>query len=307
VSHAPEPKTREAPARALVPRALLLLPMLAALSTSGAHAASSPVRVATLLPFVEDALALDPERIEVVATVRRALHSPIAAGTIDLGNPHSPSFEGLAASGARYVVGDRVLHGAMKDAIEGVGAELILIDTGSADATLASLEALAEKLGGSPRIAAAIGEARARLAALKRADAGKVLLLFGTPGSFFVVTDRAWLGQLAEAVGFTNVAPETGDERFPGMVPVNDEALAFLRPDLVLLVAHGDPRAIRAELERRTAEGGAWARLGRARHGIRVLDPSLFGANPGLRLPEAAEELLAFTEADARRPVSIGP
>ena len=58
--------------------------------------AEEPTRVATLLPFVEEALVLDPEHVEVVATVRSDLHVPVTGGVIDLGSPHSPSFERLA-------------------------------------------------------------------------------------------------------------------------------------------------------------------------------------------------------------------
>ena len=52
--------------------------------------------------------------------------------------------------------------------------------------------------------------------------------------------------------------------------------------------AHGDPAAVEAgfrrEASRRPAFGALAAR-------VRVLDPELFGANPGLRLPDAARRL----------------
>ena len=68
--------------------------------------------------------------------------------------------------------------------------------------------------------------------------------------------------------------------------------MAVARPDLVLLIAHGNPTQIRAELDRRVGRGGPWAGLGRARLGVHVLDPALFSANPGLGLPQAAKELI---------------
>ena len=71
---------------------------------------AEPTRVATLLPFVDQALSLDPEHVEVVATVRSDLHVPVAEGTIDLGSPHSPSFERLAEARPQYLVGDQMIH-----------------------------------------------------------------------------------------------------------------------------------------------------------------------------------------------------
>ena len=74
--------------------------------------------------------------------------------------------------------------------------------------------------------------------------------------------------------------------------------MALARPDLVLLIAHGDPRQIRAELDRRLERGGPWTGLGRARLGVHVLDPTLFSSNPGLELTFAAQELVRLgTEA----------
>jgi iron complex transport system substrate-binding protein len=275
---------------------------LACAAALAAPAAAEPLRVAALLPFVEDALRLDPERFAVVAAVRRSLHHPVSDGTLDLGNPHSPSFESLVQADPDLVVGDRMLHAALAPRLAGLGAELVLVDTASVAATLDALDALGQRAGGAPELAEALAAARADLKALALPRAVPVLLLFGTPGSFFAFTERTWLGDLATRVGFRNLAP-AGEERFPGLVAVNDEALAQLRPELVLLVAHGEPDKIRADFARRAAAGGPWAGLGAAKLGVHALDPALFSANPGLALARAGGELVALVpraEASAR-------
>jgi iron complex transport system substrate-binding protein len=276
-----------------------MLALAAALATA-ATASAEPVRVATLLPFVEDALRLDPERFAVVASVRRSLHVPVADGTIDLGNPHSPSFETLVQADPDLVVGDRMLHAALAPRLAGLGAELVLVDTTSVAATLDALDALGQRAGGAPALADAVADTRADLASLALPRAVPVLLLFGTPGSFFAFTERTWLGDLAARIGFRNLAPK-GEERFPGLVAVNDEVLAQVQPELVLLVAHGEPDKIRADFARRAAAGGPWAGLGAARLGVHALDPALFSANPGLALARAGSELAALVpRAEAR-------
>ena len=261
-------------------------------TTAAPRAMAEPIRVATLLPFVEDALALDPDRAIVVASVRRSLHSPLAEGVVDLGNPHSPNFEQLAAARPALVIGDLGIHGRFRAPLSEGGARVLMLETSGVDSTLAALEEVSRAVGGSAVLDDRIAALRTQLAGLVLHDETTVLALFGSPGSFYVMTDRAWLGDLVASLGLRNAIEDGGSERFPGLVPVSDEIMALATPDLVLLVAHGAPDKIRADLERKTASGGAWAGLGRARLGIHVLDPSLFSANPGLDLDRAARQLV---------------
>jgi iron complex transport system substrate-binding protein len=272
--------------------ACLLLFFVASSPARSESAQAGPVRVATLLPFVEDALALAPERAVVVASVRRSLHAPLVEGVIDLGNPHSPSFEKLAEARAELVIADRTVHGRYEAALGAGNARVLMLETSGIESTLVALGRVSEAIGGSETIDGRVSALRQEIADLALHEATSLLALFGSPGSFFVMTERAWLGDLVVSLGLQNAVERGGDERFPGLVPVSDEVMALARPDLVLLVAHGDPRKIRADLERRTARGGAWAGLAKARLGIHVLDPTLFSANPGLELGRAAQQLV---------------
>ncbi len=254
-------------------------------------------RVATLLPFVEDALErAAPDEVDIVASVRRDLRVPLTSGAADLGNPHAPSLETLVAARPDLVVGDRLVHGSLRLKLERSGAEILLIDTTSVDGTLDALMMVARQAGIETQMRREVGAARARLSAARLAEPVRVLALFGTPGSTFAFTERTWFGDLLARVGYENVAPEPERSgRFPGLVPLNDEIVATLRPDLVLLVTHGDVASVQASFEALTRSGGAWGSLGRsARKGMHTLDASRFASNPGLALPEAAQALVAL-------------
>ena len=242
---------------------LVLLLAVAAVSPAAADSTdptpSDRVRVATLLPFVEDALHLAPERVEIVATVRRSLHVPAPEGVIDLGNPHSPSFERLVQAKPELVVGDASIHARLVPRFERLGIEVLLVDAAGVDATFSELARVAARVGAEAEVGQAIARARAELRATALAAPTRTLALFGTPGSFFAVTERTWLGDLLAQLNFENVGgQQRGDERFSGLVALSDEALVTMTPQLVLLVAHGDPRAIQGALEQRVAKGGAW-------------------------------------------------
>jgi ABC-type Fe3+-hydroxamate transport system substrate-binding protein len=115
------------------------------------------------------------------------------------------------------------------------------------------------------------------------------------------VTRGAWIGSLLDELNFENLGANLkGDERVPGFVAVSSEHLATLQPQLVLLVAHGDPAQIKGQLAEQMSGTGPWAGLGRAAtRGVHVLSPDLFVANPGLELPRAAEALAALARAPA--------
>ncbi|MEZ4290990.1 MAG: ABC transporter substrate-binding protein [Myxococcota bacterium] len=282
-------------------RSLVLLVLLLLASFVPSARAQGTTRVATLLPFVEEALTrANPEdEVLVVASVRRSLREPVAAGLVDLGNPHSPNLEQLASARPALVVGDAAIHARLEEPVARLGARLMLLDTSSVGATLEALDDVARTLGGCEGLEREVARARAELTAMTTARRERVLPLFGTPGSYYVMTERSWLGSLLVDLGFELTIGDAGDERLPGLVPVSDEAIAVARPEIVLLVAHGDPQRLRRELLERAGEGGAWASIASARLGVHVLDPALFSANPGLALPRAAQALVGLSKVDA--------
>lgn len=269
-------------------RALLLLTTLIA----GSASAAESVRVATLLPYVEDAL-VRVGGVEVVATVRRSMHAPPDASKVDLGSPHSPSFEKLAEARPQVIVGDRQMHGALRDKLARSGAEVVLIGSDTIDATFDGLLEVGRAGKVEPAMTAQVNAARGALGGLTLTQRTPALVVFGTPGSFLVVSNRTWLGDLVTRLNFDNVgAAAAGQERHPGFVQVSDEVLAGLRPELVLMVAHGDPEAIRAAFTKRLESGGPWAGMrAAATGGVHVLPAALFSQNPGLAMPDAARQL----------------
>ncbi len=269
---------------------LVLITSLAAAAASG-----EPLRVATLLPCVADAVVkLPPERAVLVATVRTSLHEPVAAGVVDLGTPHAPSLERLAEARPQLVVAEQRLHGTQADQL-GRAAELLLIDTSSIDATFAGLVAVAQRAGASAEMEARVAEARAALGELQLEAPIPTLALFATPGAFLAVTDTTWIGDLMGRLRLASVAPAAPHGgAMPGYVPLSDEVLAGLRPELLLLLSHGDPVRVQAEFTRRL-EGGPWAGLrASAKRGVHVLDPVLFQSNPGLDIVAAGRSLVAI-------------
>jgi iron complex transport system substrate-binding protein len=282
---------------------------LAALVVVAMPAHATPVRVATLLPYVEDALVRVGDAVEVVATVRRRPTDPPPAPRLDLGSPHGPSFERLAEARPDVVVGDAVIHGPLADRLASVAKDVVLVRGDSIEATLDGLVEVGRRVGAAERMTALVQATRRALDDLGGASATPTLVVFGVPGSFLVVSPASWIGDLVGRLGLENVAARaTGVERHPGYVQLGDETLATLRPELVLLVAHGDPVAVREALVQRLAPGGPLAAVGAAAtRGVHVLPLPLFTANPGLDLPQAAQALRALADGTRQARSERGP
>ncbi len=255
-------------------------------------AAAEPMRVATLVPAVNPGFEADPERYEIVATVRRSMHAPPLVGKQDLGSPHSPSIELLVASQPDLVVGDASMHARLATQLEPLGLNVVLVDARTSDSLLAGLEQIAAQAPRSERMAQAAGQARRDLKDQHLAKPVRVVAFFGVPGSFYLVSERWWLGEMMQQLGFENLVPDIPNERFPGLVPVNDERLALLQPEIVFLVTHGDPEAVSGEFQRMASQDGAWSGLAAPELGVHVLAPELFMATPALNAPDAARELV---------------
>lgn len=274
----------------------LASPVLPAVPAPTAAEEPAPVRVATLLPYVAHALE-GIDSVTLVATVVRPGRPRPAAGIVDLGDPHSPSFERLAAARPDLVVADRRIHGLLAEELARGGAEVLMVEASSVAATFDGLVEVGERVGAGAEMRRRVDAARAEIASLRRSEPVDALPLFGAPGSFLAVTGSTWLGDLIAEVGLTNLAAElAGRESFPGYVDLSDEVLATVRPDLVLLIAHGAPEAVEDAIEQRAQAGGVWGTLAER---MRVLDPQLFGSNPGLRMPEAARRLAELADAAA--------
>jgi iron complex transport system substrate-binding protein len=272
---------------------LWALAAVLALVPSGAPGA--PLRVATLVPCVADAVERIADRAVVVASVRPSAAGAVPAGALDLGSPHQPSFEVLHASRPELVVIDSVMHAGQADRLGRGPWQLLAIDTASIDATLAGLGELGRIAGAQGAMDAVIASTRRALYASRVSAPVRALTLFGAPGTPMVVTERTWLGDLLRELGLSDVAGSfSGAERFPGYVQLSDEILARLEPEVILLVAHGDAAQMEAAFGRRLQQEQVWTRAAASsRSRVLMLEPELFGSNPGLRIVEAAAWITA--------------
>ena len=108
--------------------------------------------------------------VEIVASVRRDLTTAPKPPIVDLGSPHAPSFEKLAEARPQVIVGDRQLHGSLRDKLAVSGAEVVLVGAESVDATFDGLLEVGRRCGVEAPMAAQVDSARRAIPAFALAQ-----------------------------------------------------------------------------------------------------------------------------------------
>ena len=101
-------------------------------------------------------------------------------------------------------------------------------------------------------------------------------------------TDAA--GNLIYRLGGNNIADNINSaaKDNSGFVPLSMEYIATQNPEVIFIVTHGDPGAVKTELDNTLGENPLWQDVAAVKNGrVYVLPYQLFAVNPGTRIAEA--------------------
>lgn len=210
----------------------------------------------------------------------------------EIGNPHQPNFEKLAE------VHPAVLAAAMsfKQHAENVkrqGTKVIYTKANSiADIqeTIGLFGQLFQKENEAEIINKEITE-KVESGGKVKTDPVKTLLVYGAPGTYLAALPNSLTGDLLEKAGGENIASDfPQEENYPQYASLSVEKIIERNPDVVMLITHGDPEAVKAAFEEEMGKNAAWKNLDAVKSGnVFVLPSNLFGSNPGTKVVEALE------------------
>jgi iron complex transport system substrate-binding protein len=131
----------------------------------------------------------------------------------------------------------------------------------------------------------------------------RVLLVFGTPRSFFVMSQETYAGDLLRLAGGQNVATQfLPHGAGGGFQPLSLELIVKSRPEWVLVVTHGDPERVAAAYRKELEGHPAWWQLPAVALGqVHVLPDDLFASAPGPRLDQALAHLRRLLSTESAR------
>lgn len=115
-----------------------------------------------------------------------------------------------------------------------------------------------------------------------------VLILMGVPGSYLVVTEHAYIGDLVKLAGGENVIKDQKVEYLAS----NTEYLQSANPDIILRAAHGMPAEVVKMFDEEFKTNDIWKHFDAVKNNrVYDLDENLFGMTASLNAPEALKEM----------------
>ncbi len=225
---------------------------------------------------------------------------PTASGPVDssldsipeLGNPHQPNFEKIAEVHPEVLVAGMSFKQHAEN-IERQGTKIVYTNANSiADIqeTIKMYGDLLEKQVEAKKINESITDKIKT--SEKDLDSGtKTLLVYGAPGTYLVALPNSLSGDILEKAGGENIASDfAAEDDYPQYASLSVEKIIERDPEVVMLITHGEPEAVKAAFEEEMEKSSAWKNLDAVKKGnIVVLPAHLFGSNPGTKITEALD------------------
>ncbi|EBF5189568.1 heme ABC transporter substrate-binding protein IsdE [Listeria monocytogenes] len=210
----------------------------------------------------------------------------------ETGSPMGPDLEIIRMLKSDMVLSTKTLEADLKSGFEGADLEADFLDFTS----IASMQTEIKNLGAKfDRIEEAtklnkdltsdIGQVKSNVAKKKKPT---VLILMGVPGSYLVVTEHAYIGDLVKLAGGENVIKDQKVEYLAS----NTEYLQSANPDIILRAAHGMPAEVVKMFDEEFKTNDIWKHFDAVKNNrVYDLDENLFGMTASLNAPEALKEM----------------
>ncbi|EKK7207482.1 heme ABC transporter substrate-binding protein IsdE [Listeria innocua] len=210
----------------------------------------------------------------------------------ETGSPMGPDLEVIRMLKPDMVLSTKTLEADLKAGFEGANLNAEFLDFTSIDSMQAEIKKLgtefdrtkeANKLNND--LTSEIDKVKANVAKKKKPT---VLILMGVPGSYLVVTEHAYIGDLVKLAGGENVITNQKVEYLAS----NTEYLQSANPDIILRAAHGMPAEVVKMFDEEFKTNDIWKHFDAVKKNrVYDLDENLFGMTASLNAPEALREM----------------
>ncbi|MGN7470821.1 helical backbone metal receptor [Brevibacillus sp. SAFN-007a] len=254
----------------------------------------TPTKVVTLsVPLTEILHELGVTPVGVPTTNSKL---PAALDNVPrIGTSHQPDLEQIAKLQPEFVLGPASIKDSIDKKLKPAGTPTAYLPADSMDELKLStvvLGRLFRQEAKAEQLIRKIAEQEASIIeATKGKPAPKVLFLFGSAEALMTMSDQTFAGSIARNLGAVNVATDTLKQT-QTYAPLNMESIVAANPDVILLVAHGDPQAVAKTFEEDVKKNGAWEKMSAFQNGnMQSLDFNTFGTASIVNAPAAYKQL----------------
>jgi len=239
---------------------------------------------------------LDKLDAEVIGIPTTQLEIPERfKGLPEVGQSMSPDLEIVASLEPDVFIMDNMFKESVEESLKDYDLDTFFLKTNTYTAYVESIKELGTKLNKEEEATALINEFKdvEKEATAKKGDkAPTVAIIFGGGENFMLATETSYLGDLAKAVGVTNIASNIDGEVENGYIQLSLEHILEQNPDYILRFAHGNLEETKKSFDEAFDKNPAYQELDAVKNNKVVdLDPAVFNVSANLKVKEAIKTL----------------
>lgn len=220
----------------------------------------------------------------------------------EVGMIHAPNVEKIMSLKPDLLIGTNVpFHVMLRKPMELAGIPVYLNMINSYEDVLQTIT-LFGRLAGREQAAMAkreqIERDYAELTRDIKAESGpRTLIIFGSPDSFSMSTEKSFAGDLLRRLGGCNVAAEAGRDKDSSYLPLSMEYLSKADPQVIMVLTMGDGAVVMEKLRQDMRANPAWQELEAVKkQRVYQLPGKLFTVNPGTQIIEAMKIMQGYLQ-----------
>ena len=211
---------------------------------------------------------------------------------VKVGNPMNPDLEIIKSLKPSVVVSVDTLGEDYKNIFKDNNIPSEFVTLTSLDGLKNSITKLSDKFSKKAEGEKILKDLENKEKEMKKLSDGKskkkVMIVFSAPGSMMVASPKSYVGDLVKISGGENVVKE---DKLP-FYTYNNEEITKLKPDLVLVMTHGNPEEAKNLAKEKFKNDPTWKNIKAIKNGkVTYLDSEYFGMSANLNVMEALNTL----------------
>jgi iron complex transport system substrate-binding protein len=220
----------------------------------------------------------------------------------EVGTTHELDLEKITFLKPDLVLGNAVLNAKDAAMMENIGSHMILTEANSVADIQKQIRLLGKILDQNSKAEELVQSIDGKIRELRNEELPtrpRVLIIYGAPGTYLAALSNSLSGNLLELAGGVNIASDYPElDSYPHYAQLNTERIVEADPELILIMTHGQPEAVKEGFFKEMQVNAAWNGIQAVKNGqVHVLPSDLFGTNPGTKVTEALDELRGLLEA----------
>ena len=245
---------------------------------------------------VSGSQVLDRLVAEVVGIPTTKLEMPEKfKGLPEVGQSMSLDLEIVESLDPDVFIMDNMFRESVEESLDEYDFNTFFLKTSSYTEYLESIEELGKVINKEEEANALINEFKdieKEIATKKGDKAPSVAIIFGGGENFMLATESSYLGDLAKAVGATNIASTLEGEVENGYIQLSLEHILKENPDYILRFAHGNLEETKKSFDEAFDKNQASQQLVDVKNNKVVdLDSTIFNVSANLKVTEAIRTL----------------